>query len=81
MTEPVTVADVVSAARERFECVHILVGTWTDEAGRERLGASITRDSRPGAGTTWVSLGVARTLEELLGQVRTVQLSAIDRSE
>lgn len=81
MTEPVTDAEIVAAARERFDCRHILVRTWTDGSGREWFGASITWDPKPGVGTTWVSLGADRTREELPQQVRTLEFGQAIRSE
>jgi hypothetical protein len=81
MTEPVTDAEIVAAARERFNCRHVLVGIWTDDGGREWFGASITWEPRPDAGTTWVSLGVGQTREQLLQQVTSVELGQAIPSE
>ncbi len=74
MTEPVTNADVVTAVHERFDCTHVLVGSWTDDGGREWIGVATAADPRPDAGTTWTMLGCGATREALLKHVRTVQL-------
>ena len=48
-----------------FDCNHVQVGSWTDERGREWIGACMTWDPRPDTGTTWVLLACCATSGEL----------------
>jgi hypothetical protein len=74
MTEPVTNEDIEAAVRQRFDCAHVSVGSWTDDDGKEWFGASLTWDQHPHTGTTWTLLGCCPTREALLRHVQDVEL-------